>query len=216
MRKTTSAIISTAVMMSCWAAGSEKNMVYAGDYSIGIEMESQEIPINLIEKDRAVYVPVKINGNPGVTSLYFAFEYDEKFEEYMSAITYHNSEFEKELMSYSNGNDNYAGIIGGVSEDNYLDINGLYCALKLKLPENYAKDGEEYTQDCFWYTDASSSVRTNMTSIFTEVSEGETLQNQDEQKGSSEIPVLAAAAGGGVLAGLFAALKNKKTRKGKK
>lgn len=357
MRKITSAIISTAVMMSFWAAGSEKNTVYAEDYSIGIEMESQEIPVNFIEKDRAVYVPVKITGNPGITSLYFVFEYDEKFEDYMVAVTYGNNSFENEVMSYSNGNDNYVGIIGGYSENYYLDQDGIYCSLKLKLPENYAvgdcytlrflredydvgrcakftKDGETYGQDCFWYTDAevrivdaemvgiipeeteppktpqppempsdvqteehteppmkqnttenrddsdsgdlsenksneqsysqtvteisqkkenistsvssssaitsevsavlssltvkasdissetsgsvSVTVQTSETGIFTDTFESESpTQDSDGRKGSSEIPILAAATAGVVVAGVFAALKNKK-QKGKK
>ncbi|MDD6824806.1 MAG: hypothetical protein PUE12_01590 [Oscillospiraceae bacterium] len=155
--------------------------VHAEDYVVELKMETQEIPVNYIDSQREVYLPISIVSNPGISSLDFVVERDPRIEEPVGATRYHDFPFGNKLQTGSNLTTLYTNVNAGYGkEEYYYDGTGLLLALSIVLPQDYAvgdvykfrfypetldgyrirfvKDGEYYGAEHFRYTDGEIRI----------------------------------------------------------
>lgn len=176
------ALIQAAVLALMVPVMNNVQTVSAEDYCIELTIETLELPINYIEKDRVAYIPIKVSNNPGIDYLSFVVEKDERITEDAGAVSYPDFPFGVELQSMTNTNDRYIGVTAGYGfGDYYYDTDGLFCAIKVVLPENcsvgdyysfnfypdgagsqrhmkFKKDGMEYGKECFSYVNGGIKI----------------------------------------------------------
>ncbi len=137
MRIKNIALIQAAVLAAMTPVMSNVQTVSADDYSIELTIEETEIPINYIESNRIVYVPISVNNNPGIDSLSFIIQRDNRITERITARQYDDFPFHGGVNTMYARDNIYAGVIAGFLHDAYYDYNGRYCYIEVTLPENY-------------------------------------------------------------------------------
>lgn len=176
------ALIQAAVLAVMVPVCINMETVSAEDYCIELTMETMEIPINYIESNRIVYVPVNVNNNPGIESLSFVIEKDERITNDVYAVRYSDFPFGIELQSVSHKDDRYIGVQAGCGfGDYYYDTNGFFCSLEVTLPQNYSigdfysinfypdevegqrsfyfeKNNNKYGKECFSYVNGGIKI----------------------------------------------------------
>lgn len=146
----------------------------AEDYSIELEIGVTEFPINYIEDDRYVFVRVYVHNNPGIESLSFVLEKDERLGDDIYGMMHEDYPFGHHLQIITDDDDNYVGYFSGFNDSYYYDTDGLLCSLGFQIPTDckvgdfydisfypeepcsqrlieFYKDGERYDGGCFSY-----------------------------------------------------------------
>ncbi|MDO5559915.1 MAG: hypothetical protein Q4F95_10000 [Oscillospiraceae bacterium] len=128
-----SAVLMAAIIM---VFAIPKAKVLAGEYNIGITMQTLEIDIDEIPEDRYVSLDVFLENNPSeIEKIYFLIEKDSRLE-FQSFFIGDFDLFNGQTISFLDDNKGFIGL--RCSPDKKLTCTGKIFNILLKLPDNVA------------------------------------------------------------------------------
>ena len=115
-------------------------------YSMGLSIDTMELPINWIAPSYMIKVPVRVSNNPGISYLTFLARATDNVPESIN-VTYRSSMIPFSQVSNLYWEEFKNGVrVITMGNDVYYDANDILCYMKIRIPEN-AQVGDFYGVD---------------------------------------------------------------------
>ena len=139
-----SSLFAASVVCPCAISANEVHAEAV--YSMGLSIDTIDLPVNWIEPDYVVKLPVRVSNNPGISYLSFLARSTDNVPGLISA-SYRRSMIPFNEISNLYWSEFKNGVrVITIGDDVYYDANDILCYMKIRIPEN-AEVGDFYGVD---------------------------------------------------------------------